>query len=89
MKTTRTQQLINVNLNLTRVLKEVARLEYASTAQAQTNVPAIFNPAGYCWYHEYKVRMGHTIRTCTTRREGHTVDATQADIKGGKEYNKT
>ena len=83
------QQLIDINLKLRKSTTEVARLKSASPDQAQTSVPAAFYPSGYCWSHGYKVCVGYNSSTCMTKNEGHKGDATQVDVKGPNEYNKT
>ena len=48
----------------------------------------ICDPEGCCWTHGYKVRKGHTSRTCTTRAEGHQEKATCSNTMGGSNANK-
>jgi hypothetical protein len=43
---------------------------------------------GYCWTHEFKVKMGHTSHTCSFPKEGHIITATCQDNKGGSKANK-
>ena len=67
-----TQQIIGVNLKLTKALAEVAQLKIEIPAQARANVPALFPPTSHYWSHGKKVPVGHNIRTCTVKKEGYT-----------------
>jgi hypothetical protein len=42
---------------------------------------------GYCWSHGFKVKMGHTSGTCTSRKTGHQVSATRTNTMGGCTFN--
>lgn len=46
------------------------------------------DPNGYCSTHGYKVKRGHTSRTCNTRGTNHNVAATRLDTKNGCQLNK-
>ena len=46
------------------------------------------NPSGYCWSHGYKVRQGHTSKTCGGKLQGHQEEATRTNTLGGKMWNK-
>jgi hypothetical protein len=50
------------------------------------NKPA-WDKVGYCWTHSYKVKIGHNSSTCLSRKTGHQLGATQANIMGGSTYN--
>jgi len=41
------------------------------------------DPLGYCWSHGYKVKLGHNSATCSSKKQGHQVNAMQANIMGG------
>jgi hypothetical protein len=42
----------------------------------------LLDPNGYCWSHGYKVAIGHTSATCTTKCDGHQDGATWANTMG-------
>ena len=46
------------------------------------------DPSGYCWSHGYKVRQGHTSKTCGGKLQGHQEEATRTNTLGGKMWNK-
>ena len=46
------------------------------------------DPNGYCSTHGYKVKRGHSSRTCNTRGPNHNVAATRLDTKNGCQLNK-
>ena len=82
------QKLIDVNLKLTKAYTEVAHLKNTSSDQSQTHMPLALNPSSCCWSHGYKVCVGHISSTCTTKKEGHRVAATRAEVKGGERVQK-
>jgi hypothetical protein len=43
----------------------------------------------YCWTHGYHVADEHTSTSCQFPKPGHQLDATRADTKNGKPWNKT
>ena len=43
----------------------------------------VWDPAGYCWMHGFKVKKGHNSKTCKTRGEGHQEGATHHNTMGG------
>ena len=45
-------------------------------------------PNSYCWMHGHKVYGNHSSATCTTKAEGHQVEATHTNTLGGSERNK-
>ena len=46
------------------------------------------NPAGYCWTHGYRVGVGHSSATCTSKAEGHKDAATRTNNMGGSQRGK-
>ncbi len=50
-------------------------------------VKPAWDKQGYCWSHRYKVKVGHTSATCSSRREGHQPGATRANTMGGSVVN--
>ena len=46
------------------------------------------DPRGYCWSHGYKVRKGHTSKTCFMHKPGHQEEETRDNIMGGSLSNK-
>jgi hypothetical protein len=50
-------------------------------AQAENN--DVWDPAGYCWTHGFKVKKGHNSKTCKTRGAGHQEGATGHNTMGG------
>ena len=46
------------------------------------------NPSGYCWSHGYKVRQGHTSKTCGGKLQGYQEEAARTNTLGGKMWNK-
>jgi len=49
---------------------------------------AIFDPAGYCHTHGYRVHASHTSAKCKKKKRGHKNEATRADTMGGSNKNK-
>ena len=45
-------------------------------------------PNSYCWTHGHKVYGNHLIATCTTKADGHHVEATYNNTMGGSKKNK-
>jgi hypothetical protein len=50
-------------------------------------VKPAWDKQGYCWSHEYRVKVGHTSATCSSRRKGYQPSATRANTKGGSIFN--
>jgi hypothetical protein len=48
----------------------------------------IFDPAGYCSTHGYRVVALHTSKTCKKKGPHHNVNAMRADTKQGSKTNK-
>ena len=46
------------------------------------------NPSRYCWSHGYKVRQGHTSKTCGEKLQGNKEEATHTNTMGRKMWNK-
>ena len=46
-----------------------------------------WDKTGYCWSHGFKVKMGHTSGTCTSRKTGHHAGATRTNTMGGCTFN--
>ena len=44
--------------------------------------------SGYCWSHGYKLRQGHTSKTCGVKQQGNQEEATRTNTLGGKMWNK-
>ncbi len=51
------------------------------------NTKPAWDKVGYCWTHGYKVKVGHTSNTSSSRRTGHQPSTTQANIMGGSTHN--
>eukprot|EP00804_Cyclotella_cryptica_P023498 CCRYP_012117-RA/>CCRYP_012117-RA protein AED:0.24 eAED:0.24 QI:0/0/0/1/0/0/3/0/464 len=49
----------------------------------------VWDPSGYCWTHGFKVKKGHTSKTCKTRSAGHQKGAIRQNIMGGSQANGT
>ncbi|KAL7476783.1 hypothetical protein ACHAW6_002619 [Cyclotella cf. meneghiniana] len=49
---------------------------------------AMWDPAGYCWTHGFKVKKGRNSKTCKTCGEGHQENATHSNTMGGSKTNK-
>ncbi len=54
----------------------------------QAQALRIFDPAGYCSMHEYRVVALHTSKTCKKKGPHHNVNVTRADTKLGSKTNK-
>ena len=54
----------------------------------QAQALRIFDPAGYCSTHGYRVVILHTSKTCKKKGPHHNVNATRADTKRGSKTNK-
>jgi hypothetical protein len=44
-----------------------------------------WDPTGYCWTHGFQVKVGHSSAICSFPKEGHCMDATHANTKGGSD----
>ena len=47
----------------------------------------IFDPAGYCHTHGYRVHASHTSAKCKKKKKGHKNEATRANTMGGSNRN--
>jgi hypothetical protein len=52
-----------------------------------SNTKPAWDKAGYCWTHSYKVKVGHTSNTCSSRRTSHQPGTTWKNIMGGSTHN--
>jgi len=52
-----------------------------------TTVKPPWDKTGYCWSHSFKVKMGHTSSTCTSRKMGHQAGANRTNTMGGSTFN--
>ena len=52
-----------------------------------TNNNNVWDPSGYCWMHGFKVKNGHTSKTCKTHGDGHQEEAIRQNIMGGSQAN--
>ncbi|KAL7475994.1 hypothetical protein ACHAW6_007122, partial [Cyclotella cf. meneghiniana] len=76
----------NLQVQNGELLTLLKRLSESSTTRPNTNIGKDIN--GYCWTHGFKVKKGHTSKTCTQRAEGHQEKATRRNTMGGSEANK-
>ena len=56
-------------------------------ATSPTNNNNVWDPSGYCWTDGFKVKKGHTSKTCKTRSDGHQEGAIRHNIMGGSQAN--
>jgi hypothetical protein len=56
-------------------------------ASSPTDNNNVWDPSGYCWTHGFKVKKGHTSKTCKTRSDGHQEGAIRHNIMGGSQAN--
>ena len=98
------QQLLDANTsltaNVTALTTSLTSLTAAYTTLASSKTfPApvgttplkrtsLLDPEGYCWTHGFRVKVGHSSATCTTRNDGHQVTATRRNPMGGSMANK-
>ncbi|KAL7474812.1 hypothetical protein ACHAW6_000766 [Cyclotella cf. meneghiniana] len=54
---------------------------------AATESSYVWDPSGYCWTHGFKVKKGHTSKSCKTQAEGHQEGATHHNTMGGSQAN--
>jgi hypothetical protein len=52
-----------------------------------SNTKPAWDKVGYCWMHGYKVKVGHSSITCSSRRTSHQPGTTRANILGGSMHN--
>jgi hypothetical protein len=93
-------QLAAMSTQLNTALAEIAQLKTTiqqpprpnETPRPPTSRPPLvrkwFN-TNYCWTHGYHVDDEHTSATCKFPKPGHQHDATRANTKNGKPWNKT
>ena len=94
------RKLVEANTTLATQVKALVAtnaLLAATQGAAATNKPhnattkreqLPLDPSGYCWSHGYKVRQGHTSKTCGGKLQGHQEEATRTNTLGGKMWNK-
>ena len=94
------RKLVDANTTLATQVKALVAsnaLLVATQGAASTTKPhnantnreqAPLDPSGYCWSHRYKVRQGHTSKTCGGKLQGHQDEATRTNTLGGKMWNK-
>ena len=93
------RKLVEANTTLDTQVKALLATKALLTATqgaASTNKPHNSNnkheqppldPSRYCWYHGYKVRQGHTSKTCVGKLQGHQEKATRTNTLGEKMQN--
>ena len=81
---TLTDTVATLTNDISRLTTAIAALKTNKSAKA----PQANDPNGYCWTHGYKVKFGHSSKTCTKRKEGHKEDATRSNTMGGSEWGK-
>lgn len=74
----------NLQVQNGELLTLLKRLGDSPTTRPNTNKDI----NGYCWTHGFKVKKGHTSKTCTQRAEGHQEKATRRNTMGGSDANK-
>ncbi len=90
---TLTKAITNIQLSIARMCAAGVPTSPALTAPAPlteahvcpshwSNTKPAWDKVGYCWTHEYKVKVGRTSATCTLRRTGHQPSTTRANIIG-------
>ena len=60
-----------------------ATADAVSKIYQNTGDRSMWDPNGYCWTHGFKVKKGHSSKTCKSRGEGHKEDATRSNTMGG------
>lgn len=81
---TLTDTVATLTNDITRLTNAIASLK----ANKSTKAPQANDPNGYCWTHGYKVKFGHSSKTCTNRKDGHKEDATRGNTMGGSAWGK-
>eukprot|EP00804_Cyclotella_cryptica_P020406 CCRYP_012624-RA/>CCRYP_012624-RA protein AED:0.67 eAED:0.42 QI:0/0/0/0.75/0/0/4/0/921 len=56
-------------------------------ASSPTDNTNVWDPSRYCWPHGFKVKKGHTSKTCKTRNDGHQEGAIRQNIMRGSQAN--
>lgn len=65
-----------------------ATADAVSKIYQNTGDRSMWDPNGYCWTHGFKVKKGHSSKTCKSRGEGHKEDATRSNTMDGSQANK-
>jgi hypothetical protein len=95
---TLTKAIVDIQLFIARMCAAGVPTSPAPTAPAPlteahvcpshlSNTKPAWDKVGYCWMHRYKVKVGHTSATCSSRKTGHQPSATRVNIMGGNVNN--
>jgi hypothetical protein len=83
------QQQAKIIANLTEAIAKLTgsppmeqQLGSANPPHWRATKPA-WDPTGYCWMHSFWVKVGHSSASCSFPKEGHCMDATRINTKGG------
>jgi hypothetical protein len=96
--TTLTKAIANIQLSIARMCAAGVPTSPAPTSPTPLteahvrpshwiNTKPAWDKIGYCWTHNYKVKVGHSSTTCSSRRTGHQPGATRVNIMGGSMHN--
>ncbi|KAL7479623.1 hypothetical protein ACHAW6_005348 [Cyclotella cf. meneghiniana] len=77
------------NGELLALLKHLSGSSIPDVSSKKTRqLSTLWDPTGYCWTHGYKVKKGHTSKTCKTHGGGHQENATCSNTMDGRKTNK-
>ena len=65
-----------------------AKTPFVPRVYTQAEALRVFDPAGYCHTHGWRVHKNHTSATCRRKDRRHDDAGTRADTKGGSNKNK-
>jgi len=87
---TLTEHIARLQAHNTTLLQLLENHTGGSTSGVNTTTTANYNawdPTGYCWTHGFKVKKGHTRKSCKTRNDGHQEGAIRHNTMGGNQNN--
>ena len=87
---TLTEHIARLQAHNTTLLKLVEKHTLGGTSVDKITPTDNYNawdPTGYCWTHGFKVKKGHTSKSCKTRNDGHQEGAIQQNTMGGNQSN--
>ena len=87
---TLTEHIARLQAHNTTLLQLVEKHTGGGTSGVKTTTTNNYNawdPTGYCWTHGFKVKKGHTSKSCKTRNDGHQEGTTRQNTTGGNQHN--
>ncbi len=87
---TLTEHIARLQAHNTTLLHLLDKHTVSGTSGVKTTITDDYNgwdPTGYCWTHGFRVKKGHTSKSCKTRNDGHQDGATRQNTMGGNQHN--